>query len=337
MKIWIDLTNSPHINFFKNFINHWKEDGNEIIITCRDLANTIDLIELNNWEYENIGGHAGKNSLKKLLYFPKRVNLLRKFLVSKKPDIGISHSSFYSPVTAKLLGIPSIYLNDNEHASGNYLAFSFATRVLLPECLMDRSAKSKWKMFAKIDFYPGIKEGIYLSQEKYQLPKDRSKIKKRIFIRPEPWTAQYYDGSMFFFDNLLKECKMDFEIILLPRGQKQAEYYQAEQYNGITIQSKSLSLNEIVTTCDLFIGAGGTMTREIAFLGIPTISIYQAELLEVDRYLIKNNYMLHEPKLTKEKIMKFLESEKSNKSNELFSKGLDAYNMIKNSIYEYKK
>ena len=61
MKIWIDLTNSPHINFFKHFIKDWEKDGHEIILTCRDLANTIELIELNNWKYEVIGEHAGKN------------------------------------------------------------------------------------------------------------------------------------------------------------------------------------------------------------------------------------------------------------------------------------
>ncbi len=80
MKIWIDITNSPHINFFKPFIKKWNDEGNEIIITTRDLANTIDLIKQNNWNYYEIGGHAGKNKVKKLLYFPRRVLLLRKFL-----------------------------------------------------------------------------------------------------------------------------------------------------------------------------------------------------------------------------------------------------------------
>ena len=80
MKIWIDLTNSPHINFFKPFIKKWNNEGYEIILTVRDLANTIQLVDQNRWVYTKIGGHAGKSKFKKLLYFPKRVCLKVEYI-----------------------------------------------------------------------------------------------------------------------------------------------------------------------------------------------------------------------------------------------------------------
>jgi predicted glycosyltransferase len=45
MKIWFDLTNSPHINLFADMIRELKKE-HEVIITCRPLANTIDLLDL---------------------------------------------------------------------------------------------------------------------------------------------------------------------------------------------------------------------------------------------------------------------------------------------------
>ena len=69
MKIWIDLTNSPHINFFKPFIKKWEEEGHQIIITARNLANTLDLISQNGWVFNEIGGHAGKNKIKRRWFF----------------------------------------------------------------------------------------------------------------------------------------------------------------------------------------------------------------------------------------------------------------------------
>ena len=45
MKIWIDLTNSPHVNFFDGMINDLK-GNHEVLLTCRPLANTIELLEL---------------------------------------------------------------------------------------------------------------------------------------------------------------------------------------------------------------------------------------------------------------------------------------------------
>jgi hypothetical protein len=44
---------------------------------------------------------------------------------------------------------------------------------------------------------------------------------------------------------------------------------------------------------DLFILAGGTMMPEAAVLGIPTLSIYQNELLIVDRYSISIGIITH--------------------------------------------
>ena len=68
MKIWIDLTNSPHIQFFKPFIKKWKSEGYEIIITCRNLSNTIQLIKKEGWKYFEVGSHGGKNIFKKVIF-----------------------------------------------------------------------------------------------------------------------------------------------------------------------------------------------------------------------------------------------------------------------------
>ena len=74
MKIWFDLTNSPHINFFRQMIEELKTEGHEVTITCRPLANTIDLLDLYKMDYTIVGKHYGKSSLKKALGFFVRVN-----------------------------------------------------------------------------------------------------------------------------------------------------------------------------------------------------------------------------------------------------------------------
>ena len=99
------------------------------------------------------------------------------------------------------------------------------------------------------------------------------------------------------------------------------------------VQSKPLSLEQIAGNCKLFIGAGGTMTRELAVLGIPTISVYQDELLDVDKYLIENNMMIHVPDLTGKIAFEYLESmNKKEPNKELLRKGEETYNLIKNLL-----
>ena len=274
-KIWIDLTNSPHVNFFKPFIEKWEKEGFEVIITSRDLANTIDLINQNGWSFKTIGGHAGKNKLKKLLYFPWRSIALYLFLIKHRPHVGISHSSFYSPIVCSLLRIPSIYLNDNEHAKGNMIAFKFATLNLLPEFLLETVKESCWGAKYNIKFYPGIKEGIYLSQN-VNLRHVSSENPIKYFIRLEPWTAEYYNGKKGFMDSLIEKLSETQKVVILARNDDQYKYYKKNaRFKNLEVLLKPLPLIGILEQCSLFIGAGGTMTRELAFLGVPTMSVYQ--------------------------------------------------------------
>lgn len=338
MKIWIDLTNSPHVNFFAGMINDLKKEHN-IILTCRALANTIELLEIYGFPYHVVGKHYGSNQIKKSFGFLFRVWQLFMFLRRKDIDVAISHSSFYSPLVSRFLGVRSIYLNDNEHAAGNWLSFIFADKVMIPEYLNPRKIQKQLAAREKIISYPGLKEGIYLwdykSNTYNNFKIDKKGNKKVIFIRPEPQMAQYYRGKKNFMDRFLIELKNNFQIVILPRGKVQDEYYKQEKFQGIIVPEKSVSLADVIKNCDLFIGAGGTMTREAAVLGIPTISIYQAKLLDVDKYLIDRGLMIYKKDLDAKFALTFLEKEKKNPPDEqLLVKGKKAYELIKGTLLE---
>ncbi len=332
MRIWFDLSNSPHINFFYALIHELEKD-HEIVITCRPLANTIDLLRLHNLDFEVVGKHYGAKMLSKIYGYPIRVLQLYQFLKKNKPDVAISHSSFHSPLVSRLLGCPSIYLNDNEHAMGNIPAFLAADKIMIPEFLDKDRVKKQGAGGEKLIQYPGVKEGVYLWNLK-ALSTNSSNVyksgEKVVFIRPEPWTAQYYSGDLNFMDALIKGLKDKLSVVLLPRGDSQAEHYRKIEFSGLTILDKPKDLPDIARECSLFIGAGGTMTREMAVLGIPTISVYQDELLDVDSYLIEIGQMIHEPNLNAEFAFKYLEANsRKPPRDELLTKGKEAYNLIK--------
>ena len=158
MRIWIDLTNSPHVNFFDGMIRELKQN-HEVLLTCRPLANTIELLELFGFSHHIVGKHYGQSKIMKVLGFIIRIGQLYSFLKNKNIDVAISHSSFYSPVVSKLLGIRSIYLNDNEHAAGNKISFVFTDQIMIPEFLDIKKVEKQWAKASKIIRYPGVKEG----------------------------------------------------------------------------------------------------------------------------------------------------------------------------------
>ena len=51
MKIWIDITNAPHVRFFRDVITHFQDEGEDVIITARkfgDIHRLMDLLDLNS-------------------------------------------------------------------------------------------------------------------------------------------------------------------------------------------------------------------------------------------------------------------------------------------------
>jgi predicted glycosyltransferase len=340
MKIWFDLSNSPHINLFHDLIKDLEKSGHEVIITCRPLANTIDLLEQKKMKYKIVGDHYGKKFYKKIFGYPVRVVQLWKYLKKLKPDLAVSQSSFHSPVVARLLRIPSIYTNDNEHAMGNIPAFIFATKIFIPENLSIKKVIKQGAAKRKVTQYPGVKEGIYLwrlEKEIYEKRKNKgSEIK--IYVRPEPLTAQYYKAGINFLDEALVKLQNKYSVTVLPRDRTQMAHYKQSKFSSINVPEKPLHFMEIAVDCSLFIGAGGSMTRELAILSIPTISVYQADLLEVDNYLIEKQLMHYEPEVTTEMIDKYVTLlENSDPDKELLIKGQKAYEFIKTEILKFNK
>jgi hypothetical protein len=333
MNIWIDFINTPQVTFFVPFINDFKKEGHNLLLTCRDSGNTVDLLQQNDLEFKIIGARAGKGLFRKAFYFPLRLLSLFLYIKNKKPDVAASQSSFYQPVVARLLGIPCLYTNDNEHAKGNIFGFQFASKVVLPLALKNEKFTKRKPLINKLSFYTGVKEGIYLSQFSGFSATD-SKAKSKIYFRPEPSSAQYYNGPLNFFDNSLMKLAEKYEVIILPRDKEQALHYQKEKFRALKVASKPLSLFDIVTDCLLFIGAGGSMTREMAVLGIPVISIYQSGLLCVDKYLVDKGLMIINPDIDFDGILKIIGSSVSkNDRNSVLDDGRLSYTLIKKLIY----
>lgn len=340
MKIWLDITNAPHVNFFRKMVQELSAE-HDFIVTSRDLSNTLALLDLFGINNQVVGRHYGASKWKKLLGFFERTRSLRQYLLPLAPDVAISHSSFYSPIVARSLGVPSIYLNDNEHAAGNILSYLFCNRIMVPEAQSIQSVRRQMGKESKVTSYPGVKEGVYLSVDPefidFNLPNKLPENKQlKIYVRPEPWAAQYYSGKRNFLDDLIADfIALNCQVCLLPRGNEQASYYSEIKHEGFSVIEKAIRLNEIAMDCNLFVGAGGTMTRELAVLGVPTISTYQGELLEVDRFLIEKGFMIHDRSLKADRAMRFLDGFGRAQDNaDLMDRGKKAHELIKKTLLD---
>ena len=45
MKVWVDLTNSPHVLVMRPVIERLRAEGHEVEVTARDFAQTLGLLD----------------------------------------------------------------------------------------------------------------------------------------------------------------------------------------------------------------------------------------------------------------------------------------------------
>jgi predicted glycosyltransferase len=60
MRVWIDLTNSPHVLVMRPIIELLRADGHEVRVTARDFAQTLQLLDRFAIEHTAIGHHRGE-------------------------------------------------------------------------------------------------------------------------------------------------------------------------------------------------------------------------------------------------------------------------------------
>ncbi|QKS30945.1 MAG: DUF354 domain-containing protein [Candidatus Accumulibacter similis] len=337
MTIWIDLANSPHVTFMRPFIKRFEKDGVPVVITARDYGNTIELLQQERWIFREVGGHGGKKTLSKMLSFVDRLRLLQRVLREVGPKVSFSQSSFYSPMVASSLRIPFVYTNDNEHAKGNLTARLPGGVAIYPDAFRD-SKQARFFVGDNSAFYQGVKEAIYLSQSSRVSPS--SSGEKVYFYRPEPWLAQYHEPRPEFSLTIIAALREIGEVKVIARDAAQRKYYSSalEGQRNVEILQTVVSLDDIVSTGAAFIGSGGTMCRELALLGVPTVSLYSGKLLAVDLELIKRGLLLHTQDAAE--LQMFLEDPSVKRRNrevaqELLGYGATTFEMFCERIYGF--
>ncbi len=71
-------------------------------------------------------------------------------------------------------------------------------------------------------------------------------------------------------------------------------------------------------------------------VGVPTVSVYQDKLLEVDKALVDSGLMIHEPALTMDKLNTIVKTFNSaTDKTALMQKGKSAYEQFMQTINQY--
>lgn len=289
--IWFDFENAPHAWVFKELISSLS-DHCEMIVTSRNFSSTVGISKLLNIPNEVIGKFSkSKSNLGKFFSVVKRSFLLRKYLINRnlKPSLSISHCSRSQALASFLMGIPQIFLDDYEHAFNGF--HIFAQTILTPFPI----GKEAWGRNAKkVVHYPGLKEQLYLWNEKNWNTEKINYVKEKkinVIFRPEGYTTHYSSKKSQFLQDAVIDLfskNKNLHIILISRDKFQEknliELFDRKNID-YSIPIGVVNGPALIFQSDAVIGGGGTMTREACALNVPSYSFFGGEEGDVDKYL----------------------------------------------------
>lgn len=290
--IWFDLDNSPHVPLFRPVFKELGNKGINFTITCRDFAQTKELLEFWKIPYSQIGEHGGSNKLNKILKTIDRSIKLSKHIRNKNVKLSVSQTSRSQAITSWYKNIPSILMLDYEYTE-TYIFNIFSQNILIPSYIPDSRLRDAKINLKKVIRYNGFKEEIYL---KDFLPDSGFRgslgISDEIIlviIRPPSLVGNYHDPkSEILFSKCIEYFKdRDKVLCLIVNRTKSEESFIKSMKLGNNVQflNKPVDGLQLLYTADITISGGGTMNRESALLGTETYSIFTGRRPYLDEYL----------------------------------------------------
>jgi hypothetical protein len=300
MRIWVDLTNSPHVLVLRPVIERLRADGHDVSVTARDFAQTIELCERLGVSHTAIGHHRGGRLASKAAGLLSRSGALTRWARAdaraqgaKRFDIALGHGSNDVTVAAALLRIPSATMFDYEWATVQHnINCRLAAAVVVPDAI-PRERLARYGAGHKVRTYEGLKEEYYLADFQpddavlAELALDASR--PIVVVRTPPDVSLYHRFANDLFARVLERLRTaavqdGVQPVVLPRVASQRQ--ELAQVPGFVVPEHAIDAQSLIAHADLVISAGGTMNREAVALGTPVYSTFEGRLGAVDERLI---------------------------------------------------
>jgi predicted glycosyltransferase len=292
MRVWVDITNSPHVLFFRPLVRLLQADGHDVTITAREYAQTLELLDLHELAHEVVGPrHGGAGVLGKARALAGRLPALRRFARNRGFGLALAHGSHELTLAARSLGIPSATAHDYEFASlQHHLGLRAATRVVFPRAVPVARLARFGVRPPKLVQFEGIEEEYYLAdfEPEQTALEGIDPAKALAVVRTPPDVSLYHRHANPLFGAVLERLGRDESVhaVVLPRTPEQRQAIRALALPSLHVPEHAVDAQSLVALADLVVSAGGTMNREAAALGTPAYTTFSGRLGAVDEQLL---------------------------------------------------
>jgi len=292
MRVWVDLTNSPHPLVMRPIVERLRAGGHTVSVTARDFAQTVELSRRLGLEPTVIGHHRGAGLAAKARGLGSRSLALARWARGRGFELALGHGSNDVTLAAAALRIPSATMFDYEWATLQHnVNCRLARAVVVPDAIPP-GRLDRYGAAGKVRAYPGLKEEYYLADFEPdpavlgELGLDpREPI---VVVRTPPSVSLYHRFENELFAAVLARVQ-GAQSVVLPRIEAQREELLAA--GGFIVPAHAIDAQSLIAYADLVISAGGTMNREAVALGTPVWTTFEGRLGAVDERLIAERRM----------------------------------------------
>jgi uncharacterized protein len=293
VRVWIDLTNSPHVLVLRPVVAALRERGAEVRITARDFAQTVGLAERFGLDVQVIGHHRGGRLAAKAAGLASRSAALARWAIGVQRhrgrfDLALGHGSNDVTLAAAALGIPRSTMFDYEWAAVQHTINCRLSQAVVVPDVIPAQRLDRYGARGKLEPYPGLKEEYYLAD----FAADRAVLDELglradaplAVVRTPPAVSLYHRFENPLFAAALERLRDQGQVVVLPRTPEQRE--ELLRAGGFVVPERAIDAQSLIALADLVVSAGGTMNREAVALGTPVYTTFEGRLGAVDEALI---------------------------------------------------
>ncbi len=266
----IDIGHPAHVHLFKNFAKEMLSKGHKVFFTCREKEFEKYLLDYYGFSYKSFGRKysSTRGKLWGLIKFD-----VKEFFagLSFRPDILLSHGSFYAAHASFLLRKPHVSFEDTFNFEQIRLYKPFTEAILTSD--YNHHLKSE-----RVIIYSGYHELAYLHPQRFTADSrilselGVSGDEKIVVMRFVAWNASHDIGH--------KGISLRNKIIAVREFSKYAKVFISsetelpEELAGFRIKVPPHRIHDVLAYSTLLFAESFTMPAECSVLGTPSVIIH---------------------------------------------------------------
>lgn len=281
LKVWYDACTGKHVRYAVAVSHRLKGLGHEVILTTRRHPDTIDVAKQLNEDFKVVGSYAPASASSRLKASLNRQLAFSAMFADEPPDCGVSHGSVDLCRVAFGLGTFVVSTADAPHAiAANKLGLPLVNILIASRAI----PKKDFEVFGvrKISQFDGVDEVAWVRNHQ---PRVYEYDKPLIVVRQMETLASYAQGKQDLTETIAHKLSRLGKVLFIPR-------YDRRPRPGLIVPTKSVDSVSLSLNADLVVSVGGTISREAALQGTPSIVIRTFGKSYVNDFLSERGFPL---------------------------------------------